>query len=315
MRLRAKLPWTLRQRLARLFDWPLAVLVVALLRALRLLPVDSAVAGGAWLARTCGPLLRANRVGYANLRAAYPDKSEREVRAILRGVWDSLGRTAVEYVFLDRIFDFDEANPNSGRIEAVGREHFYNIRNSERPCILFTAHLANWELLAVIAEVYGLEMTVLVRPPNNAYLARRLDEVRGRLMGGRVASRRGALIELSRVLERGRHVGLLVDQFFWRGVEVPFFGRPAATNPALAKLVRRYDCLVYAARCVRLPGGRFRLELDGPVELPRDADGEVDIGATMARVTEIVEGWVREHPEQWLWLHRRWRDSDNPQAW
>lgn len=310
-----KLPWIWRQRLARVIDWPFALLVVGLLRLLRLLPADVAIAAGAWLARTLGPLFSANRVGRGNLRAAFPDKSPNEIEAILRGVWDNLGRTAVEYVFLDRIFDYDQNKPDAGRIEAAGRQCFLDIRDSDRPCILFTGHFANWELLAVMAEAYDLDMTVLFRPPNNAYLARRLDEIRGRLMGGRVASRRGALIELGGVLERGKPVGLLVDQFFWRGVEVPFFGRPAATNPALAKLARRYDALVYAARAIRLPGGRFRLELDGPIELPRDAHGEVDVAATMARVTQIIEGWAREHPEQWLWLHRRWRDSSRPQDW
>jgi KDO2-lipid IV(A) lauroyltransferase len=107
-------------------------------------------------------------------------------------------------------------------------------------------------------------------------------------------------------LDRGIHVGMLVDQKFRRGIAVPFFGKDAPSNPLLAKLARRYECPVHGARTVRLPDGRFRLEVTGEIELPRNEQGEVDIRATTVLVNGIVEGWVREYPEQWLWIHRRW---------
>ncbi len=87
---------------------------------------------------------------------------------------------------------------------------------------------------------------------------------------------------------------------------VRLFGRPAKTNPLLAKLARRYDCPVHGARAVRLPNGRFRLEITDEIDLPRDASGHIDVEGATALVTEVIEGWIREHPEQWLWVHRRW---------
>ncbi|MCC2111709.1 MAG: lipid A biosynthesis lauroyl acyltransferase [Hyphomicrobiales bacterium] len=294
-------------RLAAIGDWLFAQLFVALLRLIRLLPVDTALAIGGFFAGMLGRFLPADKTGYDNLRAAYPDLDEGEIRKILAGAWDSIGRVGVEYVFLDRIFDFDPENPNTGRIEAQGVDQFIEIANSDRPCIVFTAHLANWELLAVCAATFNLDLSVLYRPPNNMYVARKLDEVRGSVMGDRIASRDGALIGMSAVLDRGGHIGMLVDQRFDRGPDIPFFGRPARTNPSLAKLARRFDARVYAARSIRLPDNRFRLELKGPLDLPRDADGEVDVRATTEMVTNIVEDWVREHPDQWLWMHNRWR--------
>lgn len=86
-----------------------------------------------------------------------------------------------------------------------------------------------------------------------------------------------------------------------------FFGRPCKVNPMLARLARKYDCPIHGSRAIRLPDGRLRLEVTEPLKLPRDADGKVDVTATMQLITWVVEGWVREHPEQWLWLHRRWR--------
>jgi Kdo2-lipid IVA lauroyltransferase/acyltransferase len=306
---RRKTRW--RQAVGRAADWALAMVVLALLRLLRLMPADAAIGAGAFVARTLGPWLPVHRVGRTNLHHAYPEKTPAEREKILRGVWDNLGRTAIEYLFLDRIFDFDPDNPGVGRIEAAGAEHFLEIRESNQPCIIFTAHLANWELLAVCADVFDLEITVLFRPPNNAYIADRLDRIRNQVMGKRVASRRGVLMMLGGVLERGGHVGMLVDQRFLAGERVPFFGREVTANPALAKLARSYNCKVYGARSIRLPDGRFRLELSDPIDLPRTATGDVDVAATMARVTAIVEGWVREHPEQWLWLHRRWDEYEH----
>jgi Kdo2-lipid IVA lauroyltransferase/acyltransferase len=289
-------------------DWLIAQATFAALRTIRLLPTDHAIALGGWVARTASPLVPANRVGQDNLRHAFPRLDEKERQRILRAAWDNLGRTAVEYLFLDRIFGVSKGEWKwPERIELSGAELFLELREKGGPAIVFSAHLANWELLAVCAAVYGLDSTVLFRPPNNAFIAERLNDLRGGAMGPLVVSRVGASLELGAALERGGLVGLLVDQHYGRGVRTPFFGRPAWTNPLLGILARRFDCPVYAARCIRLPGGRFRLELKGPIELPRNGEGAVDVDGAMRTVTAIVESWVKERPEQWLWLHRRWR--------
>ena len=297
-----------RPFLVRLLDWVLAHILFVLLKLTRLLPTGAALNTGGWLTRNLGPLLPEHRVAKKNLAAAFPEMSEQKRKEILTGAWDNLGRTGVEYVFLDRIFDFDPEAPDSGHFEVDGVDRFLAIRDSGKPAILFSAHLANWEILAICAAAYDLDMTALFRPPNNAFVAERLDRVRRETMGKLVPSMTGAAIALSGTLERGGRVGLLVDQFYKRGPGLTFFGRKARTNPMLGMLARRFDCPVYGARTIRLADGRFRLELYGPYDLPRDESGAIDIDETMQMVTSIVEGWVREHPDQWLWMHRRWRD-------
>ena len=127
-------------------------------------------------------------------------------------------------------------------------------------------------------------------------------------MGGLAASTgAGAAYAISGVLDRGGHVGQLIDQHFTRGVVVEFMGRPALANPLLAKLARHYDVPVHGTRVIRLHGHRFRLEITPPLDLPRDAEGLIDVPGAVQAMTRVVEGWVREHPEQWLWMHRRWR--------
>jgi len=294
--------------MVRHLNWLLAQILFVALKLARLLPTGTALNIGGWLARNVGPLLPEHRVARNNLAAAFPELSERQRKEVLTGAWDNLGRTGVEYVFLDRIFDFDPGTPGSSHFEVEGIDRFLTIRDSGKPAILFSAHLGNWEILAVCAAAYDLDMTALFRPPNNAFVAERLDRVRRETMGDLVPTMAGAAIALSGALERGGRVGLLVDQFYHKGPALDFFGRKARTNPTLGILARRFDCPVYGARTVRLAGGRFRLELHGPYDLPRDASGEIDINGTMQMVTSIVEDWVRQHPDQWLWMHRRWRD-------
>lgn len=268
---------------------------------------------GAWLARTIGPLLPQHRVALSNLRAVYPHKSDPEIRAIARGAWANLGRTGAEYPHLAHLFDFDPEATTPGRIEVEGIDQFEALRDDGRPGIVFSAHLGNWEFPAICAARFGLETTAVFRPPNDPAVARAVHEIRAGTMGGLAASAgTGAAFVISGVLDRGGHLGQLVDQHFTRGVVVSFMGRPALANPLLAKLARHYDCPVHGVRVVRLARHRFRLELTPPLDLPRDAGGAVEVAGAVQAMANVVEGWVREHPEQWLWMHRRWRVNSSP---
>jgi KDO2-lipid IV(A) lauroyltransferase len=262
---------------------------------------------GAALACAVGPLLPQHRTGLANARAAFPEKSEAEIRAIVKGAWDNLGRTGAEYAHLSMLFDFDDQNPGAGRTEVDGIEHFLALRDDGKPGIIFAAHLANWEMPAICAARYGLDATAVFRAPNDPAVAHVVHEVRSQTMGGLEAARQGAAFAMQGVLERGGHLGMLIDQHFTRGVVVDFLGRPALTNPLLGKFARQYDCPVHGVRIVRLPGHRFKVELTPPLTLPRDPDGQINVQGAMQAMTDVVAAWVREHPEQWLWMHRRWR--------
>lgn len=299
----------MRAALRRAADAAVAAVVRAVFALLRSLGPDRASAFGGAVARVLGPLLPVHRVALDNMRHAFPDMPEAERRHVLREAWDNLGRTSCEYVHMDRIWDFDEARPNTGRIQIAPESNavFERLRSDGRPALIFAAHLANWELPAVAAARHGLEAAVLYRRPNNPFVARDILALRAGSMGELIPAGVMAPVRMMEALDRGAHVGMLVDQRFGRGPRVDFLGRPAASNPLLARLARRFDCPVHGARAIRLPGGRFRLEITEEVALPRDASGRVDVEAATALVNRIVAGWVREHPGQWLWMHRRWR--------
>jgi KDO2-lipid IV(A) lauroyltransferase len=259
------------------------------------------------VARRIGPLLPTHRIGRGNLRAAFPEKDEAWIERTLREAWDNLGRVAGEYVHMGRIWDFDVERPNAGRIETDSVELFEALRDDGRPALCFAAHLGNWELPAIAAAAHGLPSAVVYRMPNNKAVAKEIARIRGPLMGRLIRTRAQAALEMAAALDSGLHLGMLVDQHFSRGVDVTFFGRRCKANPALARLARRFDCPVIGVRVIRLPGHRFRVQAEGPFTLPKGPDGQVDVQAGMQMITSIIEGWIREHPGQWLWFHRRWR--------
>jgi KDO2-lipid IV(A) lauroyltransferase len=297
----------LRGQFARYGERLLGRSVKYLLRRLRRSDPDRASGWCGALARRCGPWLPAHRVGRANLRAAFPDRDEAWIERTLLAAWDNLGRVGGEYVHLGRLWDFDPAQPNAGRIETDSVALFEALRDDGRPALCFAAHLGNWELPAVAAAAHGLPSAVVYRMPNNKAVAREIARIRAPLMGQLIRTRAQAALEMAAALERGRHLGMLVDQHFSRGVPVTFFGRRCQANPTIARLARRFDCPVVGVRVIRLPGGRFRVTGEGPFDLPRDAAGLVDVAAATQFINTVIERWVREHPEQYLWFHRRWR--------
>jgi KDO2-lipid IV(A) lauroyltransferase len=261
------------------------------------------------IAQTIGPRLREQRIARANLTAAFPEKSPEEIETIIAGVWDNLGRVGAEFAHLDKIWDYDEAHPEGSRIELPPRTHelFQQLRLDGKPALIFASHLANWEMPALAAVAHKLDTAILYRRPNIAAADRIIQEMRQVKMGTLIAAGRDAPLRLAEALRSGQHVAMLVDQYLTGGVEVTFFGRKTRGNPMLARLLRQVECPVHGVRIIRLPGNRFRAELSEEVKPVRDANGQIDIQGMTQAVTSVVEGWIREYPEQWLWLHRRWR--------
>jgi KDO2-lipid IV(A) lauroyltransferase len=287
----------------------ISALAVVVLKAIARFDPDRMANFAAAFLRTVGPWLPEHRVGRDNLRAAFPKKSPAEIEAILRGVWDNLGRVAAEFAHLDSLWDYQLDRPAASRIEFSTRdmEIFQQLRDDGKPAFVFAAHLANWELPALAGQLNGLDSTVVYRLPNLGRIAQAIVSMRAGHMGALIAGGPDAPFKIARALEAGSHVGMLVDQHDGKGVDVIFFGRRCKANPLLARLAHHFDCPIHGVRVIRLGGRRFRGELTEALNVPRDPDGRVNIERTMQAITSVIEQWVREHPEQWLWLHRRWR--------
>src|SRR5579862_7086 len=307
----------LRRSAKRAAETLSGALAVGLLEGLRLVDPDRMANFAGRLMRRLGPLLSEHKLGRANLAAAFPEKSAAEIDAILMGVWENLGRVGAEFAHLDRLWDYDAAHPERrGRIELAASdiERFERLKADGKPALIFAAHLANWELPAVCAATYDLDSAILYRRPNIAGIDRWLRRTRAASMGALIPTGLDAPVKIAAALGRGAHVGMLVDQYYVRGVKVMFFGRRTRANPLLARLAQHFDCPIHGVRAIRLPGNRFRAEITDAIAPARDAQGNLDIAGTMQVITGVVEDWIREYPEQWLWLHRRWRPEDETNA-
>jgi len=300
----------LLRRTAPMLDAGAGWLTFAILRAIRLTDRRRTADFWGWFMRKLGPWLPEHRIGRANLVAAFPDKPAAEIEEILAGVWDNLGRYAVEFAQIDRLSNSDPSTPEDDIVaDPATSERFHQLRHDGKPALIFAAHLANWELPALVAARHGLDTAVLFRPPNIRAVSDAVLKIRAGCMGTLVATGLDAPVKLGRMLEANRHVAMLADQHFVKGVDVTFFGRRCKANPLIAQLARHVECPIHGTRILRRRDdrNRFIIEMTDAITPARDPQGRIDIAGTMQVITTVIEGWVREHPEQWLWLHRRWR--------
>lgn len=242
------------------------------------------------------------RVALENLRLAFPELPEPERRRIARGAYHNMALAALESFTATA----QAASALDRLIVWENRELFDRAAAEGKGVLIATAHFGSWELLGSVLARQGLPLYAVVRPLRGAL---NQEIVRARLESGlRLIGARGAIRGMLRALSAGGVVCMLLDQVMpaKRGVFVPFFGRPASTSPGLALAARRTGAPVLVAASIR-DGDALRLRVEGPFPAPRTVDVDADIQAHTAELTAALERLIRRHPEQWLWLHRRWK--------
>ena len=294
-----------RPGLGQTLAWRLEAAGFALLIAgLRALGVERASAFGGWLLRTLGPKTGTQRTVMRNLRIAFPEMSETERERLATDQWDQTGRTFAELTMMDRL------TPASGRIEIVGAERLEAIRDSGRPVVFVSGHLANFELMPAVILAAGVPCQITYRATNNPYVDAMIRENRARY-GVKLFAPKGGdgARELLAGMQRGESVALMNDQKFSEGPEVTFFGQPVNAAPGPSRLALRFGTVLQPMSVTRLPGVRFRLTVHEPITITPSGDKSADIARGVQAVTTFVEDRVREHPVDWFWVHRRWPDA------
>jgi Kdo2-lipid IVA lauroyltransferase/acyltransferase len=292
----------LGQRLLHRVEGAGAMLMFGLFRAL---PLDAASALGGWLGRSIGRQLSVTRRARRNLRRALPEIGEAEATRIIAGMWDNLGRVIAEYPHLGKFRVYAE----DGRIEMRGAEHIRAQSAPGKRAIFFSAHFGNWEVSSLPIIQAGLDAVEMYRAPNNPLVDQLINAAR--VAAGRelAAKGSGGARSMLAAMKAGRHIALLVDQKMNNGIAVPFFGRDAMTGPALATFALRFDCAVVPICVERAGGARFRITAEPPLEVPRSGDATADTLALMTAVNQVLERWIRERPDLWFWVHRRWPEE------
>lgn len=246
---------------------------------------------------------RHRRVALENVAAAFPGRAVSEQRAIVRGAFAHFGR------LLFAVLEFATLAPEAmlARVEFEGEDRVRLAHAQNKGVLFVTGHFGFWELQAMVHALRLPPMAVLARTLDNRALNDLLERIRTRT-GNTVVYRQGTMRRVMRVLQAGQGVGVLIDQHLLSrdAIYVDFFDRPAATTSAVAALAIRTGAPVVPLFALPLGGGRYRMIYEHPVEPPAGEDAAA-VREFTQRCTDILEMYVRRHPQLWLWMHRRWR--------
>jgi Kdo2-lipid IVA lauroyltransferase/acyltransferase len=282
-------------------------IVRALIALVRVLP-DAAVRGlGTVLGLMFYTVDRAHRrIAERNLAAAFPTRPEKERRAIARGVFAHFGRLLFELLKFSTL----SHEQMLARVEFDGEDRARSAYAQGKGVLFITGHFGFWELHAMVHAIRVAPIGLLARALDNARLNVLLEDIR-QGTGNTVIYRQGTIRRVMRALQAGQGVAVLIDQHVLTkdAVYVDFFERPAATTSAVAALALRTGAPVVPVFALPLPGGRYRLIYEHPVA-PPPADDEHAIRDFTQRCTDVLEMYVRRHPDLWLWMHRRWREEE-----
>lgn len=272
--------------------------------AVRVMPPAMVAACGSLLGLMFYVVDRAHRrVARRNVAAAFPTRSRAEQVRIVRGAFMHFGRLLLELLKFSTLSDREML----ARVEIEGEDRVRAAYASGRGVLFVTGHFGYWELQALTHALALQPMAVMARALDNPYLHERLERMRTRT-GNSVIYRQGTLRRALRVLHEGGGVGILIDQHIQSkdAIQVDFFDRPAATTPIVAALAMRTGARIVPLFALPLGRGRYRMIYEHPIELPA-AGCDDPIRELTQRCTDVLEMYVRHHPELWLWMHRRWR--------
>jgi KDO2-lipid IV(A) lauroyltransferase len=279
--------------------------LIALRVIARILPTNAADRCGAAFGQLIGKLWgRRARIARDNLRRAFPDWSEGQIRAVSSAVFANFGRTTFE------ILRITPSTPQflETAVEAPTMDFMEDARRGDKGAILMSGHIGNWELLAGYLRDRGYPIDVVVKPMRNPLSDRFYNLRRNDLQLGIIHTQTGTRGIIQAL--RDKHlVAILADQYAGEdGVEVTFFGRKVSTPRGPAVLAIKYGCPIITGIMIRIAPGRYRVDIDGPLTYTLTGDDEVDVIAITQEFTSRLENHIRKYPDQWLWTHRRWRD-------
>ena len=264
----------------------------------RALPLETSSAVSGWLWRRLAPWSKRHNRALEHLRLAFPDRSDAERETIARAMWENLGRIFAESFHLDDILD-------GGRIVFDDLDQWRSL-TSKGGTVGCSAHFGNWEIASALAAQCDVEALGIYQRVKNPLVDARIRSMRARLYpGGLLAKSQAAGIAAIRHVRNGGALVMLADLRDRNGLPVPFFGRPAPSTTFPAIVARTQNAPLLAVSVVREPGVRFRIRAE-LIDVPRTDDRDSDIAVATARLQAKLEDFIRAHPEQWMWAHRRW---------
>jgi KDO2-lipid IV(A) lauroyltransferase len=282
----------------RILQAALGSVCASLLYGLRVLSPQRAARITGGIAKTLGPYTRKHDLLLRNLAFGLPECDNPQDMA--RRVWENLGMVVGEFPHGKAFFNPETAD---SYLEIVGEEHFHYVA-SHGPVLFISGHFGNWELFAAVAARYGAPFRRFYRPSNNPFLETLIQRIRSQIPGGFVA--KSTAREVVACLKAGENLGFLIDQKTRHGDDVMFLGHQTKFPSTPFELALRYNLPLMPARCERLGPAHHRITLYPPMVGNPDLQGRDRRVDLIQRAATLMESWIRETPQDWLWLHDRW---------
>jgi KDO2-lipid IV(A) lauroyltransferase len=274
---------------------------LVMIKVIGLFGIDRAATLCANIARRVGPLLRVNLIAKRNLQNVFGQ--DNDYTNIISKLWENFGRFIGEFPYINDMSEEEVAE----RVKFEGVENLAEFQKMQQPFLLFTGHFANWDIALRRIDTLYPKFGVVYRKSNNPYIDKIINKTRSNRNINLIPKGPYGAKSLIKSIKSGHAIAMLVDQKMNDGIEVPFFGRPAMTSHAIAKFAIQFNYPIIPCQIIRTFGSNFKVIIHPALQLKQTDNIEQDCYNIMLQINKLLESWIIEYPEQWLWFHNRWK--------
>jgi len=279
--------------------------IISLFCIFKIIGLRNASYLGGIIGRVIGPLFRSKNIIKKNIKNGLGEVDKNRETEIINGMWSNIGRTFAEYVFLK---DFKYNKTNFDHIKINGTNYLNEIKNNNEPVIFYSGHFANFELMAMELDKFGIKCAAIYRPLNNFFLNPLMEYLRMKFIcPNQIPKGRIGMRKIITKVKDGYSIALMVDQRVSEGPRTLFFNKPAHTTIIPAQLALKYNCKLVPIFLERKEGANFEMTIHKPYKIEKTGNDEEDTKNITLKINQIIEKMIVENPTQWIWSHNRWK--------
>ena len=281
------------------------IIIISIFLIFKIIGLKNASSLGSLLGRLFGPLFRSQNITKQNIKTGLGDMSADKESEIINGMWSNIGRTFAEYVFLK---DFKFNRTNFDHIKINGINYLEEIKKNNETVIFYSCHFANFELMAMELEKFGIKCAAIYRPLNNFFLNPLMEYLRMKyICPNQIPKGRMGMREIIGKVKDGYSIALMVDQRVSEGPRTPFFNKLAHTTTIPAQLALKYNCKLVPISIERKDGANFEINIHEPYKIEKTGNDDEDTKNITLKINQTVEKMIIKNPKQWIWSHNRWK--------
>ena len=279
--------------------------IISLFCIFKIVGLKNASSLGSIIGKLAGPLLRSKDITKQNIKTGLGELDKKKETEIINGMWSNIGRTFAEYVFLK---DFKFNKTNFDHIKINGINYLNDIKKNNESVIFYSAHFANFELMAMELDKFGIKCAAIYRPLNNFFLNPLMEYLRMKyICPNQIPKGRVGIREVISKVKDGYSIALMVDQRVGEGPRVPFFNKPAHTTTIPAQLALKYNCKLVPISLERKENTNFEMAVHEPYKIQKTGNNDEDVKNITLKINQIIEKMIVKNPTQWIWSHNRWK--------